>query len=180
MARSHEDFLAAGTRIFSISVDSPGQNAAMIDKLDLPFPLLSDPDRKEAIEPFGVTDPKDERNISRPAMILLTPDGEEAWRFVSRDFADRLPEDQVLSYAASIGLSPTRQDRPRPGDPDPGPKALSVEFLPGYFRGARFAALAMGLRHGHHDASIKEDSKAYVAEMDRYMEAVRDLLDRSG
>lgn len=150
----------------------------MIDKLRLPFPHLSDPDRRLAVEPFDVADPKDERRLARPAMILVTPEGEEAWRFVSRDFADRLPEQEVLERARTLGLEPTRQDPPRPGEPTPGPRALSVDFLPGYFRGARFAALAMGLRHAHHDESIKDDSKAYVEEMDRYTAAVRRLLDR--
>lgn len=148
----------------------------MVEKLGLPFPFLSDPDRRLAIEPFEVADPKDERRLARPAMILLTPDGEEAWRFVSRDFADRLPEQEVLERARSLGLEPTRQDRPLRGEPAPGPRALSLDYLPGYYRGARFAALAMGLRHAQHSESIKNDSKAYVEEMDRYTEAVRRLL----
>lgn len=150
----------------------------MMEKLSLPFPLLSDPDRSEAIEPFGVADPKDERHISRPAMVLVTSDGEEAWRFVSRDFADRLPEEEALARAKELGLGPTDQGPPHSGKPAPGPRALSLEALPYYLRGARFAALAMGLRHGHHDESIKDDSKAYVAEMDRYIEAIQDLRHR--
>lgn len=174
----HGDFLAAGTRLFAVSVDSPGQNAAMVEKLSLPFPYLSDPDRTAAIEPLGVADPDDERSISRPALLLLAPGGREEWRFVSRDYADRLPEDEVLGRARSLGLQPAGQDPPAHGEPDPGPKALSVDFLPGYFRGARFAALAMGRRHGHLDRSIVDDSKAYVAEMDRYSAAVRRLLAR--
>lgn len=150
----------------------------MVDKLDLPFALLSDPDRSQAIEPFGVADPKDERQISIPAMILLAPGGKEVWRFVSRDFADRLPEDEVLHEARALSLGPAEQHPPEAGHPDPGPRAMPLESLPVYLRGARFAALAMGLRHGHHDESIKEDSKAYVAEMDRYVEAVRELIAR--
>ena len=47
-----------------------------------------------------------------------------------------------------------------------------------YLRGARFAAVAMGLPHGHHDESIKEDSKAYVAEMDRFFEDYQELRRR--
>lgn len=149
----------------------------MTEKLRLPFPYLSDPDRQLAIEPFDVADPKDERRLARPAMILITPEGQEAWRFVSRDFADRLPEQEVLELARSLGLEPTSQDPPLPGEPAPGPRALNVDYLPGYYRGARFAALAMGLRHAHHDESIKADSQAYVEEMDRYAAAMRRLLD---
>ncbi len=150
----------------------------MVEKLDLPFPLLSDPDRVLAIEPLGVADPKDERNLARPAMILVDPAGEERFRFVSRDFADRLPEDDALAAVTVLGLPPTNQAGPTPGIPTPGPRAMPLDGLPYYLRGARFAALAMGLRHGHHDDSIKEDSKAYVAEIDRYMDAVQALRKR--
>ncbi len=150
----------------------------MVEKLELPFPIISDPDRAGIIEPMGVADPKDERNLARPALILLRPDGSEAWRFVSRDFADRLPEDEVLEAAKALGLEPTTQPPPEIGESSPGRFAMTVEALIPYFRGARFAALAMGLRHGHIDESIKADSKAYVAEMDRYFEAMRALRKR--
>lgn len=145
----------------------------MIQKLRLPFPLLSDPDRTAVIEPYGLADPKDPRSLALPAMVLIGPDGEERWRFVSRDFADRLPEDEVLEQASTLGLASTTQPPPTLGALRPGPRAMPIEDLHPYFRGARFAALAMGLRHGHYDDSIKNDSKAYVAEMDRYMEAVK-------
>lgn len=150
----------------------------MVEKLDLPFPLLSDPDRSLAITPLGVADRKDERNLARPAMILVDPAGEERFRFVSRDFADRLPEDDALAAVTALGLAPTSQPAPTPGVADPGPRAMPLDGLPYYLRGARFAALAMGLRHGHHDDSIKDDSKAYVAEMDRYWDAVQALRKR--
>ena len=150
----------------------------MVEKLDLPFPLLSDPDRSVAIEPFGVVDPKDHRNLSRPAMILINPTGDEVFRFVSRDYADRLPEEEVLETVRGLGLQPTSQEAPTPGDPQPGPGAMPLDGLPFYLRGARFAALAMGLRHKDLGEAIKEDSKAYVAEMDRYYEAVQALRKR--
>lgn len=152
----------------------------MIEKLELPFPLLSDPERSRAIEPFGVADLEDERNISRPAMVLVTPAGGEAWRFVSRDFADRYPEEEAVARVRDLGLSATTQEPPETVDARAGPRALGLDALPFYLRGARFAALAMGLRHGHHDPSIKDDSKAYVAEMDRYFGAVQELRARKG
>jgi len=37
---------------------------------------------------------------------------------------------------------------------------------------------ALGLRHKDLGEEFKEDAKAYVAEMDRYLEAVRDLRKR--
>lgn len=177
MSHAHDDFLAAGVRLFGISVDSPQQHSAMVEKLDLAFPLLSDPDRSAAIEPLGVPDEKDPRGIARPATILVTSEG-EAWRFVSRDFADRLPEDEVLGHARDLGLDATTQEPPTTTDPQPGENAMPLEGLPFYFRGARFAALAMGLRHKDLGDDLKDDSKAYVAEMDRYLEALEALQER--
>jgi hypothetical protein len=175
----HQELLAAGVRLFAISIDSPARNAAMVAKLSLPFPYLSDPDRSKAIIPYGVADEKDDRQIARPAIVVVTPDREEAFRFISRDFADRLPEDQVVLAIQQLASAATTQEPPRIGPMEPGPRSLSIRDLRIYFRGARFAALTMGLRHGHYADEIKADSKAYVAEMDRYTEALDWLRQRS-
>ena len=144
----------------------------MVKKLSLPFPYLSDPDRSQAIVPCGVADEKDDRLLSRPALIGVTPDRDEAFRFVSRDFAERMPEEEVVASLRVLNLPPTTQERPLIGPTEAGPRSLSLPELRIYLRGARFAALAMGLRHGHHSPEIKEDSKAYIAEMDRFTEAI--------
>jgi hypothetical protein len=144
----------------------------MVEKLSLPFPYLSDPDRSQAIQPLGVADEKDERKISRPALVMLTPEGKEVFRFESRDFADRMPEEDVLEAVRALGFPPTTQEPPVIGPAEAGPRTLSLRELKVYYRGARFAAQAMGLRHAHFADAIKIDSKAYVAEMDRYTEAI--------
>ena len=176
----HRQILEAGVRLFAISVDPPGRNAAMVKKLSLPFPYLSDPDRSQAIIPYGVADEKDERKIARPSIVVVTPGHEEGFRFVSRDFADRLPEDEVIAALHQLGLPPTTQELPERGTADPGARSLSPSQLKVYFRGARYAAQIMGLRHAHHAEEIKIDSKAYVAEMDRFTTALDWLRTRSG
>jgi hypothetical protein len=106
--------------------------------------------------------------------------GNERFRFVSRDYADRLPEDDVLEVVQGLGLGPTTQSAPTPGTPEPGERAMPLDGLPFYLRGARFAVQALGLRHKDLGEEFKEDAKAYVAEMDRYLEAVRALRKRVG
>lgn len=150
----------------------------MVEKLLLPFPVLSDPDRSAVVEPLGVADPNDARGISRPAMVLIAPDGSESWRFVSRDYADRLPNDEVLERVRSLGLEATGQPAPEIGPIEPGPKAMAFEGMFHYMRGARFAAQAMGSRHKELGEQIEEDSKAYVAEMDEMLEAITELTRR--
>ncbi len=150
----------------------------MLQKLALPFPLLSDPDRELLIGPMGLANPTDVRNIALPAMVLLDPAGDERWRFVSRDFADRLPEDEVLDAMKQLALPSTSQEMPAEGQAEPGPSAMPFEGLSTYFRGAKFAAQAMGLRHAHLDDSVKVDSKAYMAEMDRFIAALKETAER--
>ena len=155
----------------AISIDSPPQNAALIESLRLPFPILSDPDRTGAIGPYGLADEKDRRNIARPATVVVTPDGEEALRTLSRDYADRPTEDTVVSAVTALHLAATSQEPPTLGSAEPGPAAFSFELMVPYFRGARFAANAMGLRF----PEARDEATTYMAQTDRYVEATKAL-----
>lgn len=180
MALRYHEFLEAGTRIVAIDVDSPGQHSAMIEKLSLPFPFLTDADRAEIITPLGLANPTDARNIAFPAIVLVGPDGEEHWRWVSRDFADRIPEDDVVAAVQALGLEAVEADPVEVGPSEPGPHATPLKTLSSYFRGAKFAAVAMSMRMrefpGAKEAA-KAESIAYGAEMDRYIEALKSLPD---
>jgi hypothetical protein len=141
----------------------------MVEKLDLPFPLLSDPDGEGAVKPYGVW--SEGRRIARPAIVVITPDGAEAVRRESSDFADRPPEEEVLEAVRRLRLPPTTQPRPAPGRPEPGPRALSLAFLGPYYRGARFAAEALALRV----PEVKEQADRLIEVVERYGEAIREL-----
>jgi hypothetical protein len=175
LAQRHEELLEAGFRVVAIDIDSPEQHAAMVEKLHLPFPMLSDPDRSQAIIPCGLADNRDPRGLARPALVGIEPGGLEVFRFVARDYADRLPEDDLLSALQAQGLPPTIQPRPTPGSPQPGPRAMPRRAMIPYFRGSRFAALALSLRHGHKGGDLMADAKAFIAEMDRFVDAIKDL-----
>ena len=140
----------------------------MIEKLNLPFLMLSDPDRSLAIIPYGVADEHDSRNIAVPATIVIGADGSEVWRRVSRDPPDRPIEDEALKVVRGLSLDPVHQPPPTPGTPEPGPYAMPFPELRSYYRGAKFAALAMGRRY----PEAADDSNVYAALMDRYMENV--------
>lgn len=158
-----------------VTVDSPQQNAAMIEKLGLPFPILSDPDRSQAIEPYGVADPKDPRTIARPAIFIVAPDRQVAFSQVSTDFADRSAEDGVLSTLEELGLPPTTPDDIELGPAEPGPKAMPLRVMEPYYRGAKFAVTAMRMRH----PDVAEDATKYIAQMDRYIELTSELKSKS-
>lgn len=96
LARSEE---LAGVDLVAVVVDPVERNRAMVDKLGLGFPILSDPDGQGLIRPLGVWN--DDRGIARPATFVVAPDGTIAWsrigahaadRPVGRDIADALEE----------------------------------------------------------------------------------------
>ena len=99
-ARNWDSFERAGLQVAAICVDTVEQNRAMVDKLLLPFPVLSDPDAS-VIEPWGLLNTA-EKGISRPALFLVQPDWTLAYRYVGQDFTDR-PTDEELFTAATVG-----------------------------------------------------------------------------
>jgi hypothetical protein len=151
--------------VAAIDIDSPGRHAAMVQKLNLSYPMLSDPDRSLAIAPFGLSDPEDARRLAIPATVVIGPDGDEVLRLVSRDYADRPLEDEALEVVRGLGLDSVEQPLPTPGVPEPDPTAMPFNDLRIYFRGAKFGARAMGFRTGAAD-----EAQLFGELMDHYME----------
>lgn len=172
MATRHEEFLASGGRVVGISADTVPQNAAMVDKLALPFPILSDRDRVEAITPLGFADEKDARGIARNGALIVSPDGEIVMSLLGRDYADRPEEDELLDRLASLDLPPTTQTPPVIGESEPGERAMPFEALPHYLRGAKFASLAIRSRHRDLGDEFAADTKRYAEMVDRYLDAL--------
>jgi hypothetical protein len=136
--------------------------------------MLSDEDRSAVIEPLGLAPPTDRRTLALPAVIVVSSDGDEVYRWTSREFAFRLPEDELIGIVEGLDLPPTTQDVPQPGRPAPGPGAMPIRAMAPYFRGARFAAVALARRH----PEIEEDVSIFTEQMDRWSQAVRDLKAR--
>ncbi|MDQ3481190.1 MAG: peroxiredoxin family protein [Actinomycetota bacterium] len=146
MAREYDQYTRRGATIAAIVIDTPEQNAAMVEKLALPFPILSDPDGTRAIKRLKVWDA--EGKMATPAIIVLAPDGHEAYRYAGVDFMDRPNDDAILDTLASLGLPATETP---PGtiahlDPRPGNRAIRLDNLAVYMRGVRFASKALADR----------------------------------
>ena len=77
-----------------ISVDPIENNQAMVDKLLLPFPLLSDPDGRVIKEWEVWTD--NEGGIARPSIFAIRKDGAITWRYVGVDYGDRPTDDELF------------------------------------------------------------------------------------
>jgi peroxiredoxin len=67
----------------------------MIDKLMLPFSLLSDPDGDRAIKRYGVWDEKG--RIAVPSIVVVGSDGIIRWSYSGSDFADRPADEDLLA-----------------------------------------------------------------------------------
>ena len=137
----------------------------MIEKLNLPFPMLSDRDRARAIGPYGLMNMDDPRGLAIPATVLIGPDGDEVMRNVSRDYADRPFEDDALDALRALKLPSVDQPPLNRGESVPSRGAMPFRDLRAYFRGAKFGSRAMGMRTGATD-----EADRYGALMDHYIE----------
>ena len=180
MAQRQGEFNAQGAKVYGLSADSPGQNSAVMEKLALPFAVLSDETKENAVRPLGFDDEGDPRKISRPGVAVISPDGEIVYSYVGRDYADRPNEDHLLDDLEKLGLDPTEQEPDEIGPAQPGEKAMPGEGLRFYFSGAKFANLALRGRHRDLGREFADDTKQYVQMIERYLEALSAVRERKG
>jgi hypothetical protein len=175
LAQYHEELTQAGARVVAISVDDRHKNAAMVEKLRLPFPLLSDPDGAKAIKPYGVW--HDGKTFARPAVVIVGPDGEEAFRQVGGEFSDRLSEPELvdtvrgLDQGKNYSLISTTQARPQTEEPQPSEGDFPLQAFSPYFKGVRFAMVALAARA----PDTLEQTETLREEAERYLEGYQAL-----
>ena len=80
--------------VVGVSVDPVENNQAMVEKLLLPFPLLSDPEGR-VIKEWGVWTDAD-GGLARPSIFAVRMDGSIAWSYVGNDYADRPTDDELF------------------------------------------------------------------------------------
>lgn len=139
----------AGGEVIAVSVDDDVRQAGMFDRWPTPHvSYVADPDRSRIIEPLGLADPDDDRRIALPAMLVFDPDGNEVYRYVGRDFADRTTDPEVFAALEDLRLDPI--DAPAGGPVADVPDDLTGFFPPRqlapYFRGNRMASVAIAGR----------------------------------
>lgn len=164
LARTYDEFTGRGARIAAISVDVPAANAAMVEKLALPFAVLSDPDGEQAIKPYGVW--HEGRNIARPAIVVLAPDGREVFRYAGADFMDRPGDEEILAALDALGLPavPVGAGVIEHMEPKPSARALALETLAPYMRGVQMAMTALAERMRDQDDRAEATRTAQMAE----------------
>ena len=175
-ARRFEEFEKRAVQIVGISVDPPPNNARMVGKLLLPFPLLSDPDG-ELIRLCGLWDAKE--GVAVPSIVVVDQSGEVRYLYSGSDFADRPGDDEV--FAALEGLD-ARIERitggpeiqvwaaqARESSVRPDRRAIELEELVPYYRGVFYTTVVLKERF----AGWGRSGKKAFREVDAYQQMIR-------
>ncbi|MGH3145213.1 MAG: peroxiredoxin family protein, partial [Rubrobacter sp.] len=178
-ARGFEEFEERGVQVAGISVDPPPDNAKMVGKLQLPFPLLSDPEG-ELARLFGLWD--DGWGVAAPSVLVVDQSAEVRYLYSGSDSADRPPNDELFAKleglgngierltggpALEVGAAQARESSVRPDR-----RALELEELTPYYRGALFTTEVLKERFG---GSGRSGRKA-IGEIDAYQHTVRSYM----
>ena len=166
-------------------MDPPGHNEAMVEKLDLPFALLSDA-KGELAKLYDLWNARE--GVAVPAILVLDRSGTVRYLYKGSDFADRpgdgpifealdeIPKDGDTDAGArpevSLSADEAEADTVRPQRP-----AITLEQLVPYYRGVYFTTVALrkrvaGVQPGGNEAAEEVDK--YQAMTSAYMEAIQE------
>jgi hypothetical protein len=77
------ELTALGLGLVAVSVDEVQRSRALVDQLQLPFPLLCDPAR-EVVQAYGLFNAKEKGGIAYPATFVLDRDRTVRFRSLDR------------------------------------------------------------------------------------------------
>ena len=131
--------------------------------------MLSDPGGTEWLVPLDAWNPDERGGIAWPVVVLFDPDGQEVFRFRSRDVADRSDDDDLMGALTKLGLPPVALG-PAAGlaDAVEDAEAFQVDTFAPYFRGFRTASRVLGSRVT--DAADRAETLAMVALAGRFLD----------
>jgi peroxiredoxin len=186
-ARQIEEFEGRGVQLAGISVDPPSNSARLVGKLQLPFPLLSDPEG-ELARLFGLWDAGD--GVATPSIVVVDQSGEVRYLYRGNDFADRPTDDEV--FAGLRGLdsrierltggpefrvvaAEARESSVRPDEP-----VMDLDQLTMYYRGVHFTTMLFKDRFegwGRSGRRPLRELDAFQQMVRRYTRALDDTLE---
>lgn len=159
-------------------MDQPSRNEAMVEKLDLPFPLLSDP-RGELIGSLSLWNEKE--GVSEPAIVVLDKSGTVQYLYSGGyDFSNRPSEEALLGELDGVST----RGEPEGGEPGirvsaeeaenetvrPDRSAITLDALQPYYLGTYFATLAMQMKL---EGEAKEKVDSYQELVNEYNTAIQ-------
>ena len=187
--RQMEEFERRGVQVAGISVDPPSHNAKLVGKLQLPFPLLSDPEG-ELARLYGLWD---EEGVALPSVVIIDQSGEVRYLYKGNDLADRPADEEVFAGLRGlesrierltggpefqVGAAHAEETSVRPDEP-----AMDLEELTSYNRGVlrtiailqeRFGALGRAGKRASREVTTHEQMVShYVKALDETIEIRR-------
>ena len=159
----------------------------MVEKLDLPFPLLSDA-KGELSKLYDLWN--DREGVAVPAIVVVDRSGTVRYFYKGSDFADRPGDDPI--FEALDGISEeentaTDADRPpvvglsadeaQASTVRPERPAITLEQLVPYYRGVYFTTVALKKRFDGMEPKGREafdEVDRYQRLTNGYMEAIRE------
>ena len=157
-------------------MDPPSHNEEMVEKLDVPFTLLSDA-RGDLARRCDLWN--EEEGVAVPAIVVVDRAGVIRYLYAGHDFADRPGDDEVLAALDDLpNASPEEEDgaleirvsaeeaEASTGRPDRPP--ITLEQLVPYYRGVFFTTVALKRRFGE----LKD--RAAFREVDRYQQMAKE------
>jgi hypothetical protein len=164
----------------------------MVEKLDLPFPLLSDP-KGEFIKHLGLWN--EEEGVSEPAIVALDRSGTVCYLYSGgTDFADRPQEETLLhildrvssnseehgdgEIKLRISAEEAENETVRPDKP-----AIALEQLRPYYQGVYFATISTQKKlaaEGLEGGSFAEKIDGYQKMVEEYNAAIQETAESKG
>jgi peroxiredoxin len=191
-ARQFEEFEERGIQVAGISVDPPSHNARLVGKLQLPFPLLSDPEGNLA-RLFGLWDADD--GVALPSVIIIEQSGEVRYLYKGNDLADRPTDEEVFSGLQGlesrierltggpefqVGAAQASERTVRPDEP-----VMELDQLATYYQGVLLTTILFKDRFevwGRSGRNAFNEIDAFQQMVRHYMKAIDDTVElrRSG
>ena len=158
-------------------MDPPEHNKAMVERLALPFPLLSDP-KGDLARRCSLWN--GEEGVAVPSIVVVDRGGVVRYLYAGQDFADRPGDGEV--FGALDGLSKAQVEEISAGGSveiwataeeaesstvRPDRRPMTLEQLIPYYRGVFFATVALKRRFG------EMRDRDVFREVDRYQRMVK-------
>jgi hypothetical protein len=161
LASQYDRIHQAGAELAAVSVDDDARQAGMSERWGFTHTrFVSDPGGETYLQPLDLFNPEERGGIALPGMVIVTPDGEEVYRYQGRDFADRTNDDDIWKTLDELQLPAV--------DPAPWvPTADVPDDLTGYFRPKDFAPTFRGNHFGAKAIELRlegPESKAIAKE----------------
>jgi peroxiredoxin len=103
----YEAIRTAGADFIAVSVDTPAQSETLRRERALPFPILSDADRR-VVQDWGIYNARERGGIAKPAVFII--DRDRTIRYVQVDtVARRAPASEIIRLLRTPGVVPRRQ-----------------------------------------------------------------------